>query len=475
MKKGDQEKLTTTLLSSNDTNTIVPCEDYSSLRSLLRVMAYVLKFIRLVRRSKDPNSDQSCLTSCILTTEDVSAALVYWLKVSQSALAQAKRFQLWSQQFGLSRDSSGIWRCSGRLGNSAVPPGAKHPILLDKDHHLTNLILNECHERVMHNGIKTTLTELQSRYWIVRGRQLVKKMLHNCVICRRFQAKPYRSPLAPQLPSFRVNEARPFSYKGVDFAGPLYVRETIASTSRKVWICLYTCCVTRAVHLEVVPDMTAQAFIRSFKRFTSRRGFAVKVISDNAKTFKSATRTLAAALKDPEVKHYFADVSVKLSFNLEKAPWWGGVFERMIQSAKRCLRKTIGNARLTYDELMTSVIEVEMILNSRPLSYVSSEDIEEPLTPSHLLDGYRVLSLPDPMTSADSGNFDNTATRRDLTRRMKYLKKTVDDFCKRWRTKYLLGLGHFQTPRGGTKDAVVGDIVIVHDEKIPVVYGNWEG
>ena len=94
MKRGDQEKLTSTLLSSNDTNTIVPYEDYSSLRSLLRVTAYVLKFIRLVRKSKDPNSDQSCLTSCILTTEDVSAALVYWLKVSQSALPQAKRFQL---------------------------------------------------------------------------------------------------------------------------------------------------------------------------------------------------------------------------------------------------------------------------------------------------------------------------------------------------------------------------------------------
>ena len=73
---------------------------------------------------------------------------------------------------------------------------------------------------------------------------------------------------------------------------------------------------------------------------------------------------------------------MKWSFNLEKAPWLGGVFERMIQSAKRCLRKTIGNAWLTYDELITSVTEVEMILNSRPLSYVSSEDIEEPLTAS---------------------------------------------------------------------------------------------
>ena len=476
MKRGDRQKLTVTLLNSNVINTIVPCEDYSSLGHLLRLTAYVLKFIELIRKSKDSNSDQSSSTGCILTTEDVSAALVYWLKVSQSALPQTRKFQLWSQQFGLFKDSTGIWRCGGRLSNSAVPPAAKHPIFLNKDHYLTNLIVNECHERVMHGGVKATFTELRSRYWLVRGRQLVKKILHKCVVCRRFQARPYCPPPAPPLPSFRVNEARPFSYTGVDFAGPLYVRDTIASASRKVWICLYTCCVTRAVHLDVVPDMTSQAFIRSFKRFTSRRGFPVKIISDNAKTFKSAARTLAAVLRDPEVKYFFADINMKWSFNLEKAPWWGGVFERMIQSAKRCLRKTIGNARLTYDELITSVTEVEMILNSRPLSYVSSEDIEEPLTPSHLLVGYRVLSLPDPTTSADDEGLDNPATHGDLTRRMKHLKKTVDDFWKRWRTEYLLGLReahrHLQTPKGGTNDAVVGDIVIVHDDKHP--RGLWK-
>ena len=159
---------------------------------------------------------------------------------------------------------------------------------------------------------------------------------------------------------------------------------------------------------------------------------------------------------------------------LEHEIWWGGVFERIIQSAKRWLRKAIGNARLTYDELMTSVTEVEMILNSRPLSYLSSEDIEEPLTPSHLLVGYRVLSLPDPMMSTTSGNLDHTATHR--ARRMKHLKKTVDDFWKRWRTEYLLGLReahrHLQTPRGGMSNAAVGDIVIVHDEKSP--HGLWK-
>jgi len=79
------------------------------------------------------------------------------------------------------------------------------------------------------------------------------------------------------------------------------------------------------------------------------------------------------------------------SFNLEKAPWWGGIFERMVKSVKSCLRKTIGRASLTHDELMTALTEVEVVVNSRPLSYVSTEDTEEPLTPSHLLIGRRVL------------------------------------------------------------------------------------
>ena len=98
---------------------------------------------------------------------------------------------------------------------------------------------------------------------VVRGRQLVKKILYKCVTCRRFQGRPYHplppAPL-PSLPSFWVNETRPFSYTGVDFAGPLYVKDT---SLRKVWICLYTCCVMWASHLDIVPDMTAQAFIRA--------------------------------------------------------------------------------------------------------------------------------------------------------------------------------------------------------------------
>ena len=100
--------------------------------------------------------------------------------------------------------------------------------------------------------------------------------------------------------------------------------------SKKVWICLYTCCVVRAVHLDLVPDMSTPAFLRSFRRFTARRGLPCKMLSDNAKTFRAAAKSLT---------------EVKWIFNVPKAPWWGGVFEWMVRCTKRCLRKIIGQAK----------------------------------------------------------------------------------------------------------------------------------
>ena len=198
-------------------------------------------------------------------------------------------------------------------------------------------------------------------------------------------------------------------------------------------------------------------------------------MSDNAKTFKAAEKALQVILNSPEIKEYFTTVNMRWTFNLERAPWWGGIFERMIQTAKRCLKKTVGKACLTFDELLTSVTEVEMILNSRPLSYLSSEDTEEPLTPSHLLTGHRVLSLPSPTTDDDVYSTSNT-TREDLTRRMKHMNKTLDDFWRRWRAEYLMEMReahrHLKTPRGVAEHIATGDIVIVHDEVHP--RGLWK-
>ena len=205
-------------------------------------------------------------------------------------------------------------------------------------------------------------------------------------MCRRFKGNSYHAPPVPPLKPFRLEKAPPFTHTGVDFAGPLYVRQP-EGTSSKVWICLYTCCVIRAVHLDLVPDISTTTLIRSLKRFASRRGLPARMVSDNGKTFKAAARIIKSVVTHSEVQKHLEGLGVKWIFNLLKAPWWGGTFERLIGSMKRCLRKVIGQAKLTYDELLTAVVEAEAVINSRPLTYVSTDDLDEPLTPAHLLTG----------------------------------------------------------------------------------------
>ena len=120
----------------------------------------------------------------------------------------------------------------------------------------------------------------------------MKKLLHECTICRRLQGKPYSPPSAPPLPSFRITKAQPFTITGVDFAGPLYVKEN--GEMCKTYVSVYTCAVSRAVHVDTVPDLTAEAFIRNFRRFAARRGLPRELNTDNWKTFVSAPKMLRA-------------------------------------------------------------------------------------------------------------------------------------------------------------------------------------
>ncbi|CAB3980680.1 RNA-directed DNA polymerase from mobile element jockey [Paramuricea clavata] len=314
----------------------------------------------------------------------------------------------------------------------------------------------------MHGGVKATLTELRSKFWLVRGRNSVRKLLFNCVTCKKQDGRAYKALNSPPLPEFRVKEAPPFTYVGLDYVGPLYVKST-NDLDEKAWICLITCCVSRAVHLEVVPNMTSQAFLGSFRRFTSRCSTPLLVVSDNAKTFKAASKELMTLMRDPQVKKYFLQQRMQWSFNLEKAPWWGGFFERLVGSLKRCLKKTIGKARLSYDELVTAVTEAESILNSRPLSYVSSEDVEEPLTPAHLLSGRWILSLPDRhRENPEDEDFQVDLSTNDLNKRVRYLNDIIQHFWRRWRNEYLIPK---QTVEKSSVE--VGDIVLVHDENHP--------
>uniref|UniRef100_A0A1X7URP5 Integrase catalytic domain-containing protein n=1 Tax=Amphimedon queenslandica TaxID=400682 RepID=A0A1X7URP5_AMPQE len=132
---------------------------------------------------------------------------------------------------------------------------------------------------------------------------------------------------------------------------------------------------------------------KSFKRFIAQRGLPWRVLSDNAKTFKRAAQLLREIVEHKDSSYYLAEYKIQWSFNIEKLPWWGGVFGRLICSVKRCHKKIVGRSRLTHEELLTVITDVVMIINSRPLSYITQDDLEEPIAPSHLLIGRRLISL----------------------------------------------------------------------------------
>ncbi len=194
---------------------------------------------------------------------EVERAEVDWIKDTQWSLKSNPDYSKFAKQLGIqSKDE--ILICHGRLENAEIELGAKYPIILQKFHRFTDLVILDCHEKVHHLRVNATLAELRSRYWVTQGRQYVKRLLNTCFICRKLEGKSYNAPNVAPLPDFRVNEAPPFSKIGVDFAGPLYCKGSRGSTT-KAYITLFTCCVTRAVHLGLTQDLHATSFLNALK------------------------------------------------------------------------------------------------------------------------------------------------------------------------------------------------------------------
>ena len=291
-------------------------------------------------------------------------------------------------QFGLFLSENQTIRCKGRISNASLPTSSKSPILLPAKHTFVKLVIKQTHDRVKHSGINATLTALRERYWVLRGRATVKKVIRRCVVSRRYEASSCKPSHFADLPSHRVSDDPPFTHIRLDFAGPLYVKETRRSLqtsdsdSNKVYVCLFTCASTRAVHLELTRGLTVQDFLLAFRRFASRRGLTATIQSDNAKTFQSFSKEIRKIARSPEVWKYLTDNRITWNFIVEKEPWWGGYWERLVRSIKSPIKKVIGGSTASYDEMCTLLTEVEAVINARPLTYVydDEESVSYPLT-----------------------------------------------------------------------------------------------
>ena len=328
-------------------------------------------------------------------------------------------------------------------------------------------MIKDVHHRIKHSGVRDTLTTLRESYWILRGREATKRIIKQCIICRKFDGVPFKPQPTPDLPDMRVADAPPFTFTGLDFAGPLYITSSKEGQSneisQKAYICLYTCASTRAIHLELLRDLSVKSFLQSFRRFASRRGLPSTLMSDNAKTIKAGCKEVKTIVRSHEVQRYLSSNRVTWKFIVERTPWWGGFWERLIQSVKKCHKKTVGRTSLDYDELNTALVETESIINSRPLTYIYGDDesISHLLTPSHFFNGRKISSLP------NDEHFEIISTHNTLTRRQQHHKRLLQQFAKQWRREYLLSLRERPTTKsanGNPATVRVGDIVILKND-----------
>ena len=343
-----------------------------SLNKVVRIQAWISRFLH---NSRARVTEKEKLMGP-LTTQEINDQHVFWVKRAQEVQDdnQDDKVNDDKQRLGVQMNDEGIHVCKGRLQG-------QYPVFLPESHPYTAKLVEDAHQRTLHGGVGLTMAQVRESSWVPRLRQLVKKTIRECHGCRRFHAKPVSKPPPGNLPINRTEGDRPFQVVGVDFAGPIKYRIT-KKTEGKVYIVLYACSLTRALYLELTTSMETNEFIPTLKRLIARKGRPEKIYSDNGKTFVAAASWLKKAQADEKLQQFLAKENIKWQFNLSRAPWCGGQFERMVGLVKSALYKSIGNGCLTKKELQDVLLDVEITLNNRPLGY-QEDDIQMPtLTPN---------------------------------------------------------------------------------------------
>ena len=282
----------------------------------------------------------------------------------------------------------GLLCVGGRLRNSTLSPESKNQIILPRDDHVSRLIIYHYHKACGHSGREHVLSRIRETFWITQGSSAVKSVLAKCVICRRSQASLCQQKMA-DWPEDRVQPDRPpFTSVGLDFFGPFQVRRGRSLVKR--YGVIFTCLAIRAVHIEVAFSLDTDSFLLALRRFIARRGQVKEIYSDNGTNFTSGERELRDAIsewnQERRIHNSLLQKDIKWTFSPPYGSHLGGIWERCIRTIRKILRSLL-REQITDDEsLPTLMCEVESILNSRPISTVSSDPYDlEPLTPNHLL------------------------------------------------------------------------------------------
>ena len=361
-------------------------------------------------------------------------------------------------------DEDGLLKVGGRLKHANISEEMKHPLIVPHSSHLTNLIIDQAHCATFHAGARMTLAYTRQRYWIIGGNRAVKNRLHTCTICKKHKAMKQHQ-LMGQLPSSRSNPARPFHHTGVDFTGYVDIKlnKGRGAKTTKGYIAVFVCMATKAVHLEIVSDMTTSAFLAALKRMASRRGKPQQMYSDNGTNFVGANRALQREFKKQKTFHedFWCEINemgINWSFICPGWPSAGGLWESAVRSLKHHLRRVVGEQKLTFEEYSTLLAQLEACLNSRPLCALTEDpDDLDYLTPSHFLSSGPILTILN--------------TEEDERYRWKRTQSIYKDIWKRWQSEYLSQLTARSKWLRPQENIKLNDVVIINEPNLPA--GRW--
>ena len=393
---------------------------------------------------------KACRNLGKLTTKELEERKEWWIKRAQQNPMNVDSYQIDRVQLNLQENEQGILECRGRIVG-------QYPIYLPDGAPFTHALVHEAHLHTLHGGVVLTMARVRETFWVPRLRKLVKQVRMNCWGCKRVQVNAYTAPPPGQLPISRTQGERPYEVVGVDFAGPIkFIIK--GKTEGKSYLCLFACSLTRGVYLELLHTLEMGEFLSCFKKFVARRGRPRVVYSDNGSTFKGAASWMKKVMNDEKLHDYLAKNAIEWKFNLSRAPWWGGQFERLVGIFKGAFYKAIGNGMLSFGELAEIVTDVEVAINNRPLDYVE-EDVQFPLlTPNSLL-----FLQPNYLPELESHHVEEP----DLRRRAKHLSRVKDAMWSRWSKEYVKSLRERHRLQGvkAVRAPLVGEIVIIKGEE----------
>ncbi|CAK5009785.1 unnamed protein product [Meloidogyne enterolobii] len=426
---------------------------------LVTIATYFLKFITKIGKRIDLKSEILCaFKNAESEAKERKIAQLYLLRQAQLEFPPDKKTQI---DYLLKQDKYSLWKCWGRLENSASTP----PIWMPKESKIAELICMEAHRKCLHSGLRASLAELREKFWITKGRAFMKKVIEKCEYCSRLKLKAFEIPPMAPLPKERVNKSNPFQFCGIDYFGPYNIRKANKEIG-KIYVVIFVCESTRAIHLEMVNDLTANNCIMALRRFFAEYGKPTKILSDNGTQLKLTSKVVK------EITKFSTKETIEWTFIPSLSPRFGAFYERIIGIVKPAMKAATGKRLLESEEFRTLLAEVKKVVNSRPLTYVYNEpgDNVEVLTPMKAIQPNRNKENFD-IDFERERSCEREKPEEKLTRIWKNSREAVEMFWKRWNKEYLQYLREradkYKHNKGKNYVPEKGEIVLLQDKSLP--------